>query len=139
MQTASPGSIFPAPSRSTTNAACNMPANTGLCRASIPRWFWNTASGMCEAFIFGGCGGNSNNFESQAECESACKPGSPLALKVLAAESATSAPGDAHSIAAPNAAASSPSNSSGMGRMAVGYRVAASIAAAALVTLLVFA
>lgn len=52
--------------------ACELPAVVGPCRASIPRWFHNADSGQCERFIYGGCGGNDNNFQTLAECERAC-------------------------------------------------------------------
>ena len=32
----------------------------------------NAATGQCESFDWGCCEGNANNFETQAECESAC-------------------------------------------------------------------
>ncbi|XP_058715913.1 BPTI/Kunitz domain-containing protein-like isoform X2 [Poecile atricapillus] len=53
-------------------ARCRLPALTGRCRASIPRWFFNASSGSCESFVFGGCGGNGNNFGSERECRERC-------------------------------------------------------------------
>ncbi|KAM7004079.1 kunitz-type protease inhibitor 2-like [Passerculus sandwichensis] len=53
-------------------ARCRLPALTGRCRASIPRWFFNASSGSCESFVFGGCGGNGNNFGSERECRESC-------------------------------------------------------------------
>lgn len=41
--------------------------------AYIPRFFYNSTSGKCEQFIYGGCGGNKNNFESVNDCQLACK------------------------------------------------------------------
>ena len=37
---------------------------TGPCLAYIPRYFYNTTSLKCELFIYGGCQGNRNNFET---------------------------------------------------------------------------
>uniref|UniRef100_A0A8C3UWD6 BPTI/Kunitz inhibitor domain-containing protein n=1 Tax=Catharus ustulatus TaxID=91951 RepID=A0A8C3UWD6_CATUS len=51
---------------------CRLPALTGRCRASIPRWFFNASAGSCESFVFGGCGGNRNNFGSERECRESC-------------------------------------------------------------------
>ncbi|XP_005534660.1 PREDICTED: kunitz-type protease inhibitor AFAPI-I-like, partial [Pseudopodoces humilis] len=51
---------------------CRLPALTGRCRASIPRWFFNASSGSCESFVFGGCGGNGNNFGSERQCRERC-------------------------------------------------------------------
>jgi hypothetical protein len=55
-------------------ATCELPAETGHCRAAIPRWYHNSTTGECESFIYGGCGGNENNFATQEECEAACPP-----------------------------------------------------------------
>ncbi len=51
---------------------CALPAENGPCRAYIPRWYNDPASGQCERFVYGGCGGNENNFRTQAECRDAC-------------------------------------------------------------------
>ncbi|XP_066065113.1 kunitz-type protease inhibitor 2 [Chamaea fasciata] len=53
-------------------ARCRLPALTGRCRASIPRWFFNASAGSCQSFVFGGCGGNGNNFGSEPECRESC-------------------------------------------------------------------
>nr|WNV51242.1 haemalin [Haemaphysalis qinghaiensis] len=52
---------------------CKPAPESGLCKASMERWFFNAESGECEVFIYGGCGGNDNNYENQEECEFACK------------------------------------------------------------------
>ena len=51
---------------------CDMPAAVGPCKAAMPRFFYNAESGECESFIYGGCGGNGNNWETLAECEERC-------------------------------------------------------------------
>eukprot|EP00662_Eupelagonemidae_sp_cell21_P019674 gene19674-47849_t len=40
----------------------------------MPRWWFNAATGACEPFTYGGCGGNGNNFETPEQCESSCSP-----------------------------------------------------------------
>lgn len=45
---------------------------SGPCLAAFPRFAFNPDSGECESFIFGGCLGNENNFETVEECEAAC-------------------------------------------------------------------
>jgi eight-cysteine-cluster-containing protein len=52
--------------------ACGLPADPGPCDAAIRRWFHNPQTGACEGFVYGGCGGNGNNFESLEACEAAC-------------------------------------------------------------------
>ena len=51
---------------------CIAPAVSGTCEAYIPRWFHNAQTGQCEEFIWGGCDGNGNNFETKEACEAAC-------------------------------------------------------------------
>ncbi|XP_038622782.1 kunitz-type protease inhibitor 2 [Tachyglossus aculeatus] len=44
----------------------------GRCRASMPRWWYNATAQLCQPFIYGGCGGNDNNFLTQDGCLQAC-------------------------------------------------------------------
>lgn len=46
---------------------------TGLCRESIPRWYYNPFSESCERFTYGGCEGNRNNFEEEQQCLDSCR------------------------------------------------------------------
>uniref|UniRef100_A0A3B5MJF3 Tissue factor pathway inhibitor n=1 Tax=Xiphophorus couchianus TaxID=32473 RepID=A0A3B5MJF3_9TELE len=59
----------------TTNQSrefCAMKDESGPCKAIKERYFFNVNSGSCERFEYGGCSGNSNNFETMEECEEAC-------------------------------------------------------------------
>ena len=56
----------------TQEEVCALPSETGNCRGFIPRYFHNNDTGRCEEFIYGGCGGNQNNFETKEECERTC-------------------------------------------------------------------
>ena len=49
-----------------------MAPNGGSCKAYFQMYFYNKSSGNCEIFIFGGCGGNSNNSSTKEECEKNC-------------------------------------------------------------------
>ncbi|NXE65971.1 WFKN2 protein, partial [Calcarius ornatus] len=51
---------------------CNLPALQGHCKAYEPRWAYNSLTKQCQSFIYGGCGGNENNFESREACEEMC-------------------------------------------------------------------
>ncbi|KAM4031584.1 LOW QUALITY PROTEIN: WAP, Kazal, immunoglobulin, Kunitz and NTR domain-containing protein 2 [Anomaloglossus baeobatrachus] len=51
---------------------CNYPALQGPCKAYEPRWAFNRLLSQCQSFIYGGCGGNENNFESKEMCEESC-------------------------------------------------------------------
>lgn len=53
---------------------CSLPKVVGPCEAAMPRFWFNAATGQCEPFTYGGCGGNANNFESAAACAQACAP-----------------------------------------------------------------
>lgn len=60
----------------TTDAgACGLPKVVGPCDAAIPRFWFNASAGRCEPFVYGGCGGNANNFNDIAACVAACAPG----------------------------------------------------------------
>lgn len=52
--------------------ACSLPAEPGSCRAYLPRYHHDPATGTCERFVYGGCGGNANNYATLPECEAAC-------------------------------------------------------------------
>lgn len=51
---------------------CQLPAVTGPCRALHLRFFFNSDTSQCEKFVYGGCDGNRNNFETVEACENTC-------------------------------------------------------------------
>ncbi|KIH46270.1 Kunitz/Bovine pancreatic trypsin inhibitor domain protein [Ancylostoma duodenale] len=55
---------------------CSKPLERGICLASMKRYGYDTSSKKCKAFIYGGCGGNDNNFETMAECRETCNDNS---------------------------------------------------------------
>nr|UMA82725.1 conotoxin precursor conkunitzin [Conus ebraeus] len=51
---------------------CTLQPSSGTCPGYFPRWFYNSASGQCQRFIYSGCKGNANNYLSEEECHQAC-------------------------------------------------------------------
>jgi len=51
---------------------CMLPREKGPCKDEQEKFYFETKTGKCEKFTFGGCFGNLNNFESLDECESTC-------------------------------------------------------------------
>ena len=45
---------------------------TGPCKAYIRRWYYDPRKTECFTFIFGGCEGNKNSFETKEECMKTC-------------------------------------------------------------------
>lgn len=54
-------------------AVCSLEAETGPCRASMPRWHFDMRQRKCVRFTYGGCAGNRNNFDSEEYCMAVCK------------------------------------------------------------------
>ncbi|XP_054082505.1 actinia tenebrosa protease inhibitors [Zeugodacus cucurbitae] len=54
---------------------CYQPREVGRCFGLFRRYAYNADSRRCEEFVYGGCGGNRNNFESKEACESTCLRG----------------------------------------------------------------
>uniref|UniRef100_A0A8C6WJ69 BPTI/Kunitz inhibitor domain-containing protein n=1 Tax=Neogobius melanostomus TaxID=47308 RepID=A0A8C6WJ69_9GOBI len=50
------------------------PPDGPSCIAYIPQIFYNSTSQECEEFIYGGCGGNNNRFDSKKKCMETCSP-----------------------------------------------------------------
>lgn len=53
-------------------SACDFPAETGVCTGFFPRYFFDRTTNICRQFIYGGCGGNQNNFGTEEECKKTC-------------------------------------------------------------------
>lgn len=53
-------------------ARCLLPIDPGVCMGLIKRYAYNTGTGRCQKFIYGGCMGNDNRFKTLKECETVC-------------------------------------------------------------------
>jgi hypothetical protein len=51
---------------------CSLPPSVGQCGSAVARWYFDVATGGCEQFVWSGCGGNDNNFESREACGATC-------------------------------------------------------------------
>lgn len=51
---------------------CYMAVNSGSCNADITAYYYDPHSQMCQAFLYGGCEGNANRFQTEEQCERLC-------------------------------------------------------------------
>uniref|UniRef100_A0A6B0U9S4 Putative kunitz n=1 Tax=Ixodes ricinus TaxID=34613 RepID=A0A6B0U9S4_IXORI len=52
---------------------CTYPEDDGPCRARIPSYFFDNETQLCKEFMYGGCEGNANNFETLELCKQTCE------------------------------------------------------------------
>lgn len=55
-----------------SESVCDLPFEEGLCDAYFPRYYFDKEMGRCHKFVYGGCGGNGNNFRTKEECNQRC-------------------------------------------------------------------
>jgi hypothetical protein len=51
---------------------CDLPPEPGPCKGNIQRFSFDAVAGQCLEFVYGGCEGNANNFETHEACAAAC-------------------------------------------------------------------
>ncbi|XP_055939601.1 four-domain proteases inhibitor-like [Argiope bruennichi] len=51
---------------------CEKAPDSGMCRGYFPRYYYDPEASQCKEFIYGGCGGNLNNFKTEDECKNRC-------------------------------------------------------------------
>lgn len=51
---------------------CTEVPDTGSCRDSFTKWYYNPLQKDCFRFNYGGCQGNENRFESKEQCTTVC-------------------------------------------------------------------
>uniref|UniRef100_A0A023GCE3 BPTI/Kunitz inhibitor domain-containing protein n=1 Tax=Amblyomma triste TaxID=251400 RepID=A0A023GCE3_AMBTT len=63
-------------------SVCEKKPDPGPCKASFPAWYFDSETGYCRRFVYGGCKGNGNRFPTCSKCMQACgKPGSKQKCK----------------------------------------------------------
>lgn len=58
--------------REDAKEVCMMENEPGPCNSRFDRWYFDSTSGQCSRFVYGGCKGNRNNFMSREECLNQC-------------------------------------------------------------------
>ncbi|KAG8131489.1 putative Kunitz-type serine protease inhibitor 4 protein [Naja naja] len=51
---------------------CLLHPDPGPCSGYFPRFYYDPVSNECQMFIYGGCQGNANRFETKDECQRTC-------------------------------------------------------------------
>lgn len=59
---------------------CLVKTEPGPCKHYVHKWTYNKAEGKCRTFPYGGCLGNENRFNSEAECLYHCVGGTDRKL-----------------------------------------------------------
>ncbi|KAM3830460.1 carboxypeptidase inhibitor SmCI-like [Vipera latastei] len=52
---------------------CKLPPKKGKCNGDFENFYYDYKNNMCKTFVYGGCGGNKNNFVNLLECYYMCK------------------------------------------------------------------
>ncbi|CAI4222664.1 unnamed protein product [Auanema sp. JU1783] len=55
-----------------STSICNLALAVGSCTAPGVRYYYDSSSARCNQFMYSGCGGNANNFQSLASCQATC-------------------------------------------------------------------
>ncbi|RXG71265.1 PI-actitoxin-Aeq3a [Armadillidium vulgare] len=59
--------------RASTQNICALPKTTGNCTDYQEKYYYDIFEGKCQGFIYGGCSGNENNFNTVEECKVTCE------------------------------------------------------------------
>lgn len=51
---------------------CLLARAEGSCQDSLLQWFYDKADGVCKQFVYTGCDGNENRFQTRQQCETHC-------------------------------------------------------------------
>ncbi|KAM4630454.1 collagen, type XXVIII, alpha 1a [Polymixia lowei] len=53
-------------------SGCRQPLDPGPCRQYVVKWYYDPEANACAQFWYGGCQGNANNFDTEANCRHDC-------------------------------------------------------------------
>ncbi|EYC10388.1 hypothetical protein Y032_0056g2719 [Ancylostoma ceylanicum] len=62
---------------------CTLPLESGPCYGLMPRYGFDANTGRCVRFVYGGCQGNGNNFETKEECQLTCLKNTPMPIPII--------------------------------------------------------
>lgn len=62
----------PTPIEEPKSPICLASVDYGDCEDSITAYYYDAERQMCQAFVYGGCGGNANRFQTEEQCERLC-------------------------------------------------------------------
>ncbi|ESO07201.1 hypothetical protein HELRODRAFT_191089 [Helobdella robusta] len=65
-----------APKKESMNI-CSLPKDAGDCSSYMEKWYHDVADGVCKKFIYTGCRGSLNRFDSEFECMTSCNAKEP--------------------------------------------------------------
>ncbi|XP_055346334.1 kunitz-type serine protease inhibitor bungaruskunin-like [Paramacrobiotus metropolitanus] len=68
--------VPPVPGGTQGPVDCSLEAETGPCKAAFEAYFYNSTARECQYFLYGGCEGNSNRFETKEDCKIHCQSAS---------------------------------------------------------------
>nr|CAD7463301.1 unnamed protein product [Timema tahoe] len=60
------------PSSKEDTNCCSLEPRSGVCLAYMPKYYFDSQTNSCRRFIYGGCFGNCNRFDTAGECMTAC-------------------------------------------------------------------
>ena len=54
---------------------CYSSFDPGPCKTNFTKWYFSKSKQSCQQFIYGGCNGNENRFDTEEECQRKCMIG----------------------------------------------------------------
>uniref|UniRef100_A0A5S6QM24 BPTI/Kunitz inhibitor domain-containing protein n=1 Tax=Trichuris muris TaxID=70415 RepID=A0A5S6QM24_TRIMR len=62
-----------APVQPVDGDSCTLPKDRGTCKAGHQKYYFDVQTLICSLFLYGGCGGNANRYDTKEECEQKCR------------------------------------------------------------------